>query len=238
VSSAYLKNCRDAGYETADLKVGDKLSANFDYCKTATAIFFEIGLKLIQVVWRKILPKDISSADRALVDTSFKLIVDDRIPIALEIHKFENDVLKNVESERHRRVLLVNYANCYNLQDQRDKANEILSRVDWSASGLDFQVCVAAVRRDAERVISLMRRAVTADALTAEDFRTWPVFRKIHGEAKFREEYKAIFGREFVPDVSTTKIDLVTLKDFVSEWLERERLPPENFSEIIANSPR
>jgi hypothetical protein len=83
-----------------------------------------------------------------------------------------------------------------------------------------------------------MRRAVTADALTAEDFRTWPVFRKIHGEAKFREEYKAIFGREFVPDVSTTKIDLVTLKDFVSEWLERERLPPENFSEIIANSPR
>jgi hypothetical protein len=39
VSSAYLKNCQDAGYSAEGLKVGDQLKTDFDYFKQATGFF-------------------------------------------------------------------------------------------------------------------------------------------------------------------------------------------------------
>jgi hypothetical protein len=179
-------------------------------------------------------PDDIESADRALVQTGFKLITDDRLQMALEIHRFANDVIKNVASDRHKRLLLVNYANCYNLLNNHQEADRILSRMDRSAADLDFQICVSAVRGDVDKVVTLMRRAASANILTAEDFRTWPVFRNIQKQDKFRDEYKTAFGKELIPGTSSAKIDLMTLKNFVSGWLENERMSPERFGEIVS----
>ena len=226
-----MKKCR-----TFDLRYPNTVvSIEFysTYFQDATSIFFEVGLKLVQVVWRKISSHEIGIADGALVNAGLQLISENRLPLALEIHRFANEVLKNVESDRTKRVLLVNYANFQNLV-RRHIGIKLLSRMDWSAAGLDFEVPVASVQGQTDKVVSLMKKAVTAEALSAEKFRTWPVFREMYKQRKFTDAYKKIFGNEFVAGASTSKVDLGALMRFLSDWTEHEHATPDAIRQVVS----
>lgn len=235
VSSAYIKNCSDAGFRVPnDVKVGSKLNSGLSYFERANSIFFEIGIKLIQVAWRKVIPSEIPSADQALIQTGFKLLSDNQLELALEILQFSNDVLKNVASDRDRRILLVNYANCQNLLDNSDEALKLLERFDWSASDLDFQTCVAAVRRDVDTVVSLMSKSVATGSLEEEAFRTWPVFLKIREDKRFKASYESLFGKELILGTLAPRIDLQGLQKFVMDMEAKPKISKEEIRKLIS----
>jgi len=70
VSSQYLKVCRE--HEVAldsETKQGSQLEVPHVYFKSAYEAIFEIGVKLGQVLWRKLKPSDIEVAERQSVLT-------------------------------------------------------------------------------------------------------------------------------------------------------------------------
>jgi hypothetical protein len=80
----------------------------------------------------------------------------------------------------------------------------------------------------------MMSKAAKADAMGAQEFRTWPVFRNVWKQQKFKDEYKKVFGGEFVPGDLPSKIEVGALSSFLSEWVDHKPTPTEFFKEIIS----
>lgn len=193
VSEQYRANCMSHGCKDV-AKVGEKLATDAVYFKNAVQIVSEIGFKLGHVMWRKFAEAERADADSSLNQTALDLIVAREYQLAEKLLEFGAYTFKKHASDSTRRMMIVNLANAMRLQKQGEKAKQILDQEDWSATGPNFQICVAAVREDIDTVCSLMRQG--SGALQPEDYRDWPVFRGIRQSPAFRAAYRDIFGHE------------------------------------------
>lgn len=67
VSTQYINVCRKHGVQLgSDTKLNTRLYVSRDYFDKAYQCIFEIGVKLGQVIWRKLIPDEISQADNSL----------------------------------------------------------------------------------------------------------------------------------------------------------------------------
>lgn len=202
----------------SDTKVGARLGVPYEYYRKATEIFFEIGIKLIHVVWRKILPNDIVGADAAAIQMNYELLRKGRYALAQEILRFFCDVLPRHSNESNKRMMIVNYANSLNLQGDENAAKLILAKYDWSASDIKFRISVAAVRNEISGVIALMREIGTSGQITEEEFNEWPVFEKIRKDQEFLKAYNEIFGHDIADSAISTKINIQHISSILSSW--------------------
>ncbi|MDM9644532.1 hypothetical protein [Rhizobium sp. S163] len=197
VSQQYLKNCAEHGYKSS-AKVGDKLVTDAVYLKAAVKTVSELGLKLGHVLWRKFVEAERSAADSDLNQRGMDMIIARDYVLAEQLLEFGAHGVKKHSSDATRRMMIVNLANAVRLGGDAPRAKSILNKEDWSATGINFQICVAAVREDVDLVCSLMRDGGKAGALTAESYRDWPVFRGMRQNQKFRDSYKDVFGQELL----------------------------------------
>jgi hypothetical protein len=135
-----------------------------------------------------------------LNDTTYKLIASKRYSLASIILDFGLNTMKKHGSERSRKVMVVNFANCKKLMGHREKSDEVLEKEDWTAADIDFQVCVAAVKGDADKVVSLINRAHKAGMLSADDFKDWPVFEEVRKDKRFIAEFERVFNMSYFTD--------------------------------------
>jgi hypothetical protein len=63
---------------------------------------------------------------------------------------------------------------------------------------MNLAVSVAAVRGDISEVVRLMRKIGPHSQPNAEDYRTWPKFRRLRGNTQFADAFEAIFGEPVV----------------------------------------
>jgi hypothetical protein len=103
-------------------------------------------------------------------------------------------------------MMIVNLANAVRLQGRKDEAKKILENEDWTAVDNDFAICVAAVMGNVAEVVRLMPIIGAKGALSAESYRTWPVFRGIGAEPQFTSVFEEVFGEPFIGS-SATEID-------------------------------
>ncbi len=76
ISAQYASECRKNGCKLEpDLKEGDLIGVPQRYFEQASSCIFEIGVKLAQVLWRKLSPEQILKADRNLTEITYELIV-------------------------------------------------------------------------------------------------------------------------------------------------------------------
>lgn len=195
VSDQYRNNCAAHG-RASTFVVGERLNTDPDYFKNAVQIISEIGLKLGHVLWRKFADEERDDADASLNQTGFDLIMAREYRVAERMLDFGAYTLKRHGTEFIRRSMIVNLANAVRLMGENERAVQILDNEDWSATGPDFRICVAAVREDTTTVCRLMREGGERGPLTAEQYREWPVFRDMRRHPEFRETFKEIFGQE------------------------------------------
>lgn len=86
ISSQYLKVCREhkCGLEL-QAKAGHVLEVGRQYFSTAAAAVLEIGIKLGQVIWRKLKPDDRERADSGLTNTIYTLLGSEEYDLAILI---------------------------------------------------------------------------------------------------------------------------------------------------------
>jgi len=79
VSTQYLAVCREHNVDLKVIEVGRRLSINTKYYERAVSVIFELGIKLTQVVWRKLAPSEIGVAADELNELAYRLIVKEKV---------------------------------------------------------------------------------------------------------------------------------------------------------------
>jgi hypothetical protein len=199
VNARYLNKCREYEIKT-DAKVGRELSVNSEYFRQAMISIQELSIRLTQFLWRKLIPSEHDAADEQINQTAFELLRGDDYLLAERILDY---ALHHTTGSRDlmRRMMVVNYANAIKLGGNQAKADAELDKFDWSATSIEFQISVAAVRGDVKAVLKLLPAAAKSGKVKEENARTWPVFKIMRGEKSFQDAFREIF-----------KSDLITVK--------------------------
>lgn len=200
ISDQYIKVCRQHGCIVEGQTPGQTLQVDRKYYDHAVEVVLEFGAKLVQVIWRKLLPEDINAANSKLNRFCYNLITRRKYKLAAKLLRFGLVEMKNHGTEKIRKMMVVNYANAEKLSGNAEASEKILDKEDWTAATDDFKICVAAVRDDLDTVIMLMPRVVSAELMKIEAFREWPVFERTRAQSKFIEAFERGFGQKLLAE--------------------------------------
>lgn len=208
VGDQYLEICEKHGavLETGCEK-GERLGVSSEYFERAYECVLEIGVKLSQVLWRKVRPDQLDGADENLIEVTLELLMSEKFKLACELLDFGCDVLKKHGKERSRRILIVNRAQAHKWAGGERKCADIIGDQDWSASGADFRLCVAVLEDRPSDAADIMRAIGRDDSMPETNYQEWPVFRQFRKTNEFATAYAEVFGKEFVSIEKTVRAD-------------------------------
>ena len=203
VSRQYIAECSNANCKLADgIKEGDLLAVSPAYYDEACSCIFEVGVKLANVLWRKLFPDQLRDADSSLNELSFDLIERGKLRLAIALLSFAVGLKKHSEESR-RLMLVVNLAQAHKWKGNSDDCMRVLDAEDWSAVGDEFKLAEAVLRADWVRSVRIMRKIGKNGAVRKIDYRDWPLFQELRSRAEFVKTYSTIFGEAFPTTVET-----------------------------------
>jgi hypothetical protein len=218
-SESYITNCRSAkDTDIEDITVGQQLSLTPEYLHKATDALSEFGILLVFVLWRKHIKNSAEDAFKYVSETCYDLISKKRSQLAQKLLEFALYKQPRACSDRVIRMMLVNLANSYKIMKNEPKCQEVISSIDWTASGDNFQICIASLQGDVDKVVGLMpglaaSKAIDAKAIDANSFREWPVFDWVRDDSKINETFERVYGEpmrnkvaEGITSVKTTEV--------------------------------
>src|SRR6185437_7398748 len=162
VSQQYLEVCGKNGCKLeSGARFGESLSVSRAYFEAAHECIFEIGIKLAQVLWRKLSPEGIAEADLNLINVCYELLFEGRFRLAKILSDFAAEALKKHSSENARLTMVVNRAQAYKWLGDNDAAQKIISEEDWTAASLRFRLAQAVLLDNFSAVYDTMRKIGT-----------------------------------------------------------------------------
>jgi hypothetical protein len=194
VSHQYLKVCRKHSCNIPEsVGPGTALPLTREYFDAAYECIFEIGVKLGQVLWRKVQPTEIEKADSNLNFLTYGLIAEDRYRLARILLDFGTS-LKTHSSQEARLRLVVNRAQTYKWTGDEEKCKQVLDAEDWSATSLKFRLANAVLRDDFKNAIQLAKELGKDGEIDRHQYRDWPLFKELRKSAEFETLFESIFG--------------------------------------------
>lgn len=198
ISRQYLSVCKSHNVELDDqLKLGTRLTAKNTYLLRANDILLEMGIKIIQVLWRKLFPDEIEYADLSLTCITYDLLAEKRNDIAISLLDFGSSNIKRWSDDRTRRVFIINRAQAYKNKGNIDQCLSIINKEDWSSCRDDLHLALAALRDDNESAIRHMLKMKGSNDVGEAEYREWPIFEKLRTTDEFRKAFKEIFKTDF-----------------------------------------
>jgi len=200
VSSQYINICSQHGYKISDdIKIGKTLGVTEDYFKKAYQTVYEIGLKLGQVIWRKLLIEEIEKADLNMLNSTFELIQDHEYDLAIVMLEFATGIVKKHSSEDIKLRMLLNLAQCHKWKGNDDKCHKIVKGIDWSAYSNTFKIASAVLLNDFNSASKTMKNIGATDKdINKTSYRDWPIFKDFRKSIDFLTTYKEIFNEDFI----------------------------------------
>jgi hypothetical protein len=198
ISNQYLKVCR-ANRVTfhKEPQVGQQLGVSQKYFEEAYSSILEVGVKLAQVLWRKVRPTDLIDADRSLLVTSYELIVREQYELAQALLEFGENTLKKYANEESHRKIVVNLAQTYKWLDRSEDCAALLARYDWTAAKPIFALAVAVLEDRFDGAAAVMRRIGPNGEIPEAEYKLWPLFKEFRKSEQFLSAYAEIFGHTF-----------------------------------------
>ena len=201
ISDQYRRVCAEAGHDVK-LDVGKRLGVTRKYLDNGLDTFLEFGVKLNQVLWRKLFPHQLPHASTELALTAYKLLVRRRNSVAARLFKFGLTESKRGPEAVHR-MMVINYASAEKLCGNMEHARKIVDAEDWSATHPKFSLCVAGVKEDLGAILATLPSAAEQKLFTAEECQSWPAFEQLKSNAEFVRYLTSIQGTAFRRSNST-----------------------------------
>ncbi|HYT46251.1 MAG TPA: hypothetical protein VEP90_28235, partial [Methylomirabilota bacterium] len=220
VTGQYLNVCKMHNVELdEDIHIGVELEATPDYFKKAYECIFEIGVKLAQVLWRKVEPADRERADKNLNNICYELLVEERFRLACILLDFATD-LKRYSSDQWRRTFIVNRAQAYKWSGDFEKAKKIVTNEDWSAASDKFKLAEAVILDDFDRADGLVKRIGSSDdILNKNTYREWPLFREYRKSEGFPRAFEEVFKEPLQKEpLQLVDIDVTQVKSPLGDF--------------------
>lgn len=202
VSQQYIECCKTAGYESDDFppERGKILDLGPSYFYSVCDVLFEVGVKLSHTLWRKQFPDELEQADKALSDTIFELLKNEKWNRAITLGEFAYSQKKHFDKERAK-IVTANYCIALKFGGGQREAERILENTDWSDSMPDFKIAKAVLLDDYKEAARLMEIiGKEGELISEESYLTWPLFRQFRSSSEFRETYEKIYGYSFVAE--------------------------------------
>ncbi len=196
VSEQYLNVCKKHNFSvSSDIIVGNRLQAEKKYLRQAHEVLYEIGIKLSQVLWRKLSPDDIVKAESSLSHFTYELLIEENYKLAKNLLDFACCTLKRWNSEGTRLVYVVNRALAYKFSGDNEKCISILDGEDWSACRDNYNLCVAVLREEFDLAKTLMLRIGASGSVSEIDYIEWPCFKHFRTTDQFIDAFTEVFGK-------------------------------------------
>lgn len=213
VSSQYLKKCksRPVDHKEKDVQIGEELFATPEYVEQCYEILFEIGVKLGQVIWRK-LENNLEKADDSLIDIGYQLIKNGKYSLACVILDFACKSYVKHFNKASEYVLCVNRALAYYLHGDQTKCIEIIDSVDRSGTDLKYKLAHRVLLEQYEDAVKIMK-SIGNDAQMRIAYAEWPLFNNFRKTLHFKDTYKEIFGQDY----QYTEIQRTRWEDVIHE---------------------
>jgi len=81
------------------------------------------------------------------------------------------------------------------------EAEEVLSKMDWSATLTDFKLAEAVLHKDYDKAARIMKRIGKEGELVHEyAYHDWPLFRKFRESKLFLKAYEGVYGHSFAAE--------------------------------------
>jgi hypothetical protein len=203
VNRTYIENCRDAKCKDIErLGVGASLSLDQKYLLRSVEILSEFGILLVFVLWRKHMAESDEEAFRKVNDICYNFIKAGRTRLASRLLDFCLYKQKRGCSDSVSRMMIVNLANSYKKRKDDARCQKTLTSIDWTATNDRFQICKASLQGDVDAVLALMPNK----AISAAEFREWPVLDWVRDDPKVNEAFEKIYGepmRSGIPEAVT-----------------------------------
>lgn len=198
ISNQYIKICNENNvkFDTTP-KIGDTLYIELEYFTKAFKCLFELGVKLSQVIWRKLLPDDLLTADASLLDISFELILNDQYELAKILLDFTFKYIKKFSSEDIKLRLLLNQAQTYKWLCDNEKCLRIIATNDWSACNDLFNLASLILKDDFANAIIIMEKLGKDLKFDKFWYRDWPIFKEFRKCEEFKTTFLKIYGVEY-----------------------------------------
>lgn len=198
VSSQYINVCKLHEVSLSDnLKIGDELGSGLDYFENAFNCLFEIGLKLNQVLRRKLLPDNIEEADNSFLNITFDLIQNDQLKLAKELYDFADKYIRKYSKLDIELRILLNRAQTYKWLGNEDKCCNIIKSKDWSAYGELFKLSSSVLINDYDSAVSSMKKIGNNEEIVKKYcYSDWPIFKEFIQTDHFKATYKEIYGTD------------------------------------------
>jgi hypothetical protein len=191
----------------AQEKIGVILPVSPAYFRKAHETLLEIGVKLAQVFWRKLIPAQLKEADGSLVTLSYQLLEEGRYDLAKALLDFATEVLKKHSSTDYRLRFVVNRAQAYKWSGDEVKARTILDREDFSALSDAFKLANAVLRNNFESAVDLVEKIGRSGPVKIGDYRAWPLFRELRKRPEFEASILRVFGEPLNATIEVPQVD-------------------------------
>ncbi|MBE4577187.1 hypothetical protein BOO30_06715 [Vibrio navarrensis] len=207
VSSQYLTVCQQHEVETKETAVGQKLTVDNDYLKSAYAIIYELAVKLTHVLWRKQFPEDRKLADHSYNNLCFDLILHKKYHLAAKLLEFAVNGFKKYHDETYERMFVINLAQAYKFSGEDKKCEALLKRFDWNASGYEFKLAIAVLKENYDDALKYMKKAVATEDIGEYEFIEWPLFKEFRKEQRFINKFEELFNKPFPLAVESVSLE-------------------------------
>jgi hypothetical protein len=200
VSRQYIEICKENSVDDIEkVTLGEKLKVTPAYFGKCYSVLLEIGVKLGQVIWRKLLPEQLEDADDHLNNVCFELLKKGHKKLALNLLTFATETLKKHHNQEIMCIFIINKALAYYLSDKKKEASKILSGHDWSAASDKFKLAVSVLNEDFENAIILMKSiGKNNDIIPKEAYQEWPLFTEFRKRDDFKETFKEIYKEDLL----------------------------------------
>jgi len=196
VSTQYINNCSKNWYDTGDTKVWDKLNITPEYLRFSHKILYEISVKLVHTISRKINIEKLEEADNELNNLCYKLLSSSRFELADTILDFAVNQKKHFDS-KSKDYFILNHALSKSLNWNDSEASIIIKSKDWSSCSDYLKLAKETILNNYETVYELMLKIWKNENIEKHDYQEWPLFYKIRREKKFQETFKKIYWEEY-----------------------------------------
>lgn len=198
INNQYINICNENNVLLPNgIKLGDELPVDTAYFKIAFRCVFELGIKLSQVVRRKLLPKDLQDADENILNVSFELIHSGQYELAREILDFCEKYLKKFSSDDIKLRLVLNRAQTYKWLGDESKCIEIINLIDWSACKNIFKLARHVLLNEYDEAALVMDDlGKDSKEIDKADYKDWPIFKEFIKQEAFKRKFAEIYGED------------------------------------------
>jgi hypothetical protein len=206
VSTQYLEVCGANGALGTEIKIGDQLEMTGNYFQIAYEAIYEVGVKLGQVLWRKLMPDQAREADEALTSITYFLLDERRLNLAKALLTFADVTLgKRHADEYFRLIFLINRALVSYLAGEKAQCLKILDTQDFSAVSNLFKLAELVLREKFDNAGELMKEIGNKNRPFKFEYLNWPLFEVFRNTEQFASAFQELFGEVTPKDVEATK---------------------------------